>query len=209
MPKRSLHQTVDEQLHRLIAQGNHEAYGRLLKRYKFHTFNLCHDVLLQYSNTGVTIKELMTVCDCFFQNIIRKFDATLNSFFSFWKGMTLRRMIEYLIDNSYILEFDSPRMIMSIDEEFEDRHPAVDMICEKDDEISKRVYLFEIKNAFLKNIDSFSKQEGMVLRFVLDGYSLPELEHSGVMSLSTLYLTFKTATEKLQKLIKKLKTNIP
>lgn len=208
MPKRSLHQALDEQLHNLIAQGNHEAYERLMKRYKFHTFNLCRDVLAQYSDTGLTIKELVTVCDSFFQSVVRKFDSSLNSFFSFWKGMVFRRITEYLIDNSYILEFEGTRGFISLDEDFEDRHPAVDMICEKDDERIKRRYLFEIKNVLLKNLDSFTDQESMVLRFVLDGYSLPELEHSGVMSMSTLYLTFKAATAKLQKLLKKIKINI-
>lgn len=208
MPKKSHNnQSLDEQLLRLIAQGNHEAYGRLVKRYKFHTFSLCKDVLMQYVNTGVTIKELTMVCDGSFQNIVKKFDVSLNSFYSFWKGMATHRMMEYLIDNSYVIEFGDVRSVISLDEDFEDRHPAVDMICEKDDEKANRRILFEVKNVILKNPDAFTDLESMVLRFVLDGYSLPELEHSGVMSMSTLYLTFKNATEKLQKLIKKIKLN--
>lgn len=207
MPKWSLHQTLDEQLHRLTAQGNHEAYRRLVKRYKFHTFNLCKDLLNQYPHTGVSVNELQIVCDGYFQTIVSKFDVTLNSFFSFWKEMVMHRIMQYLVNNSYITEFDNVRGVVSLDDEFEDRHPASDMICEKDDERIKKRFIFEIKSVVMRNLDLFTDQESMVLRFVLDGYSLGELVHTGVMSLSSLYLTFNAATQKLQKLVKRIKIN--
>ena len=207
MPKWSLNQTLDEQLHRLTAQGNHEAYERLVKRYRFHTFSLCRDVLAQYPNTGVSIKELTTVCAGYFQTIVSKFDASLNSFFSFWKEMVMHHVMQYLINNSYVTEFDGVRGVVSLDDDFEDRHPVSDMICEKDDDRMKKRFIFEIKNIIMWNRDSFTDQESMVLGFVLNGYTLGELEHTGVMSLSSLYLTFNSATKKLQKLVKRIKIN--
>ena len=66
MPKKSYNTILDEHLHILIAQGNHEAYVKLVRRYRNHAAKLCHELLTQYEKTGVTVADLLAVCgDCF------------------------------------------------------------------------------------------------------------------------------------------------
>jgi hypothetical protein len=207
MPKRSYHRLFDEHLHYLIAQGNHEAYVRLKKRYKYHSLTLCRDFLAQYCDTGISIRELLLVCDGCFLAAVRKFEPLLKSFFSYWKDMATRRIMEYMIDNAYIISFDSRKDIVSLDEDYENKHPTLDMVCEKDDDRHKKRVLFEVKNVIAKNKEVFTKLESTILSLILDGYSLGELEHGEIVSRSNLYLTFKSAVEKLQKLIKRIKIN--
>ncbi len=84
-----------------------------------------------------------------------------------------------------------------------------DVLCEKDDDPLKRKMILDIKIFVEKNRTSYTGAEYTLLKLVLDGYSLADLEHSGAMSKSTLYLTFKSAVEKLKRLIEKAKRNMP
>lgn len=204
MPKRSYHRILDEHLHILISQGNHEAYQRLKKRYRHHSQTLCRDFLTQYVKTGIALKELAAVVEGCFLSIVKKYDSALNSFFSFWKETTVHKIIEYMIDNAYLVTLDGFGGLVSLDHT-DDKNPICDMVCEKDDDRIKRRKVFEIKSFIARHEDIFTGQESTLLKFVLEGYSLAELEHTGVMSKSTLYLTFNTAVEKLQKLIKRIK----
>ena len=115
--------------------------------------------------------------------------------------------MDYLVDNSYKADSLELNGNISLDQELEDRHPLSDYIHEKDDLREKKRKLFEIKNVIARNDDVFTKQEAALLNLVLSGYTIADLEHSGVMSRSSLYLTFKTAVEKLQKLVRKIKGN--
>ncbi len=209
MPKVSYNRILDEHLHTLITQGNHEAFERLKRRYQHHSYALCHDLLNQYQKTGISITELMAVCEGQFVFIVKKYDPSLSTFFSFWKDITLHRLMDYLIDNSYKADSADINGNISLDQEFEDRHTISDYyIYEKDDDYrEKKRKLFEIKNVIAKNDDVFTKQEAALLNLVLDGYTIADLEHSGVMSRSALYLTFKSATSKLEKLVKRIKGN--
>ena len=207
MPKKSYHRILDEHLHTLIAQGNHEAFEKLKKRYYCHSLNLCKDLLSQYPKSGITIEELMTICENSFVFIVEKFDPSLSSFFSFWKESITHRVMDYLVDNSFNTDNSIFRDSISIDTEFEDNHTISDYIYEKDDNREKKRKLFELKNLIAQHDDIFSPQETSLLNLVLNGYTIPELEHSGVMSRSKLYLTFNCAVEKLRKLVKKIKPN--
>ena len=207
MPKVSYHRILDEHLHTLIAQGNHEALERLKKRYYCHSLALCRDLLTQYPRTGISIDELMTVCENSFVFIVEKYDPSLSSFFSFWKESTLHRTMDYLVDNSFNTDISITKGNVSMDTEFEDNHALSDYIHEKDDNREKKRKIFEIKNVIAQNDDVFSKQESLLLNLVLNGYTIPELEHSGLMSRSNLYLTFNSAVEKLKKLVKKIRGN--
>ena len=207
MPKISYNRILDEHLHTLIAQGNHEAFERLKRRYHYHSLALCRDLLDHYQKTGISVSELMAVSEGLFISIVEKFDPSLSSFFSFWKESTMHRLMDYLVDNSYKADSTDLNGNISLDQELEDRHPLSDFIHEKDDLREKKRQLFEIKNVIASNDDVFTKQETALLNLVLSGYTIADLEHSGVMSRSALYLTFKTAVEKLQKLVRKIKGN--
>ena len=201
MPQKSYNTLLDEHLHILVAQGNHEAFEQLKKRYHFHAINLCRDILKQYENTGIMPADLVIVCDSIFRSIVEKYDAELSSFFSFWKQLASHQIMEYLTDNSYTAEASSFSGSISIDQEFEDNHTFADMLCEIDDNRMKRKKIAEVKRIIVKYAVDFTKQEKAMLNLILEGYSIPDLEHSGVMSRSSLYLTFNTAVEKLQNII--------
>ena len=205
MPKVSYNRILDEHLHTLIAQGNHEAFERLKRRYHYHSYALCHDLLNHYQKTGISIMELMAVCEDLFIFIVEKFDPSQSTFFSFWKETTTHRLIDYLVDNSYKADSTDINGNISLDQEFEDKHTISDYIHETDDLREKKRKIFEIKNVIAKNDDVFTKQEVAILNCVLNGYTIADLEHSGVMSRSALYLTFNNAVSKLQKLIKRIK----
>ena len=205
MPKVSYHRVLDEHLHTLVAQGNHEAYDKLKKRYHYHSLTLCRDILKQYSKTGINVHELLSVCENKFAFIVGKYDPAVSSFYTYWKEVMLREIMDYLIDNSYAADVAGLKNTVSIDDEFDDKHTFSDYIHEKDDDREKKRKIFEIKNVIARHDDVFLKQESMLLNLVLDGYSIADLEHSGVMSRSKLYLTFNSAVVKLKKLIRRIK----
>ena len=201
MSRKSYNTILDEHLHILIAQGNHEAFEYLKKRYHFHSIQLCRDILKQYDKSGIGIQDLVIVCDSFFRSVVEKYDAELSSFYSFWKQITSHQVMEYVTDNSYTADASTFSGSISIDQEFEDNHSFADLLCEIDDSRIKRKKIAEIKHVISKFESNFVKQESALLNLVLDGYSIAELEHSGVMSKTALYLTFKNAVEKLQKIL--------
>ena len=205
MPKVSYHRVLDEHLHTLVAQGNHEAYDKLKKRYHCHSLALCRDILKQYPKTGINVHELLSVCENKFSFIVGKYDPAVSSFFTYWKEVMLREIMDYLIDNSYAADVAGLKNTVSIDDEFDDKHTFSDYIHEKDDDREKKRKIFEIKNVIARHDDVFLKQESMLLNLILDGYSIADLEHSGVMSRSKLYLTFNSAVIKLKKLIRRIK----
>ena len=205
MPQKSFNTILDDYLHILVAQGNHEAYERLKKRYHCHAIRLCKDILKQYEKTGVVTKDLVIVCDSGFRSIVEKYDAELSSFFSFWKQAASHQIMRYLEDNSYNADASSFKGSVSIDQEFDDNHSFADLLCEIDDSKIKRKKILDVKRIIAKNESIFTSQESAMLNLVLDGYSIGDLEHSGLMSRSGLYLTFNNAIEKLQKIINGLR----
>ena len=207
MPKISYNRILDEHLHALIAQGNHEALTKLKRRYHCHSLALCRDLLNQYQKTGISIQELLIVCEDTFIIVIQKYDSSKSSFFSFWKESTLHRLIDYLVDNAYKEDSCGIKGNISLDQVFEDNHSLSDYLFEKDDREKKKM-IFEIKSIIIQNESIFLRQEAALLNLILDGFTMAELEHGGLTSKSTLYLTFKNAARKLQSLIKKSKGNM-
>jgi len=205
MPKKSYNTILDEHLHILIAQGNHEAFERLEKRYHFHAICLCNEILKQYEETGISVADLIVVCESSFRSIVEKYDAELSSFFSFWKRIVSHQIMEYLTDNSYTADASTFKGSISIDQELENNRSFADLLCEIDDNKNKRKRIADIKRIINRNLLHFTKQESSMLNLILDGYSIPDLEHSGIMSRSSLYLTFNVAVEKLRKIIMALR----
>ena len=197
----------DEHLHALIAKGNHEAYERLKKRYRLHTFTLCNDIINRYSNSGLLLHDLVAICYSVFPFVIKQFDPMYSSFFSFWKEATTHEVMDYVTDNSYLLNGSMFKGFMSVDDIYEDGHPYADYLCEMDEDRECARKVREIKTILTKYDNAFERQELALLNLVLEGYSLSELEHGEVMSKSNLYLTFKTAIEKLRKIMNRVKTN--
>ena len=145
------------------------------------------------------------MCDSDFRSIVEKYDAELSSFFSFWKQSACHYVMRYLEDNSYNADASSFKGSVSIDQEFDDNHSFADLLCEIDDSKIKRKKIIDVKRIIARNESRFTQQESAMLNLILDGYSIPDLEHSGLMSRSSLYLTFNAAVEKLQKIINYLR----
>ena len=209
MPKRSYNRILDEHLHILISQGNHEAFERLEKRYQRHNLRLCRELYSQYKKTGITLREITSVCNSCFLAAVKKYDPQLNSFYSFWRDNAIHSVMNYLVENAYVANYEEFKSLVSLDDQASERMSFGDVLCEKDDDPLKRKMILDIKIFVEKNRASYTGAEYTLLKLVLDGYSLADLEHSGAMSKSTLYLTFKSAVEKLKRLIERAKGNTP
>ena len=207
MLKKSYNTILDEHLHILIAQGNHEAFVKLKRRYHYHSIKLCREILSHFEDAGVTINELMSVCVDTFVFIVSSYNPQLSSFYSYWKKVTTNEILDYLKHNSY--EFDAAvfKGYISIDQEFEDSHDYSNVLSEKDENFSRKETIFEIKLIISNNRELFTEKERALLNLVLEGFSIGELEHSGVLSRSKLYLTFNSAVEKLQRLLNDKQNN--
>ena len=202
MPKRSYNQILDEHLHILVAQGNHEAYNTLRKRYHIHASFLVNNLLKQYANTGITVKELMTASEEHFLFVISKYVPGRSSFYSFWKSSTHQYLMDYLIDNSYDADASAFRGSISLDQKFEDMHSFGETLAEKNDPRSVKRMVFEIKNILYKYDAFFTVVEKTLINLILEGYSLADFEHAGILGKSQVNLTYKSAVEKLQKYLR-------
>ena len=202
MPQKSYNQILDEHLHILIAQGNHEAYNTLRKRYHIHASILVCELLKQYAYTGISSPELVSVCEEHFVFVISKYVPGRSSFYSFWKSSTSQHLMDYLVEHSYGADAYVFRGSISFDQKNEEMHSFSELIAEKSDEKAIKRKIFEIKHTIHKFDAFFSSTEKTLLNLILDGYSLADFEHTGVLRKSQINLTYKSAIEKLQKYMK-------
>ena len=200
MPKKSYNRILDEHLHILSAQGNHEAYLKLQKCYHMHALSLCSELLLQYPKSGITRKELVTVCDDFFPMVVLKYNPMLSSFYSFWKESSTRELMDFMLKNSYGADAYIFRGSYSLDDE---NNSYAETIAEGEEDINMRRKIFEVKGLINRYSVFFTDFEKTLLLLVLDGYSLQELEQAKLVAKSTLYLTFNSGVEKLKKCLKR------
>ena len=109
--------------------------------------------------------------------------------------------MDYLLENSYLANAAVFRGFVTFDEELDERRCASDRLAEFDDRIdARRVEM--LRRLINEHKDEFKNHEFAVLTLMLDGYDLNELEHTGIISKSYLYLTFIRAVEKLKKYFK-------
>ena len=202
MPKKSYNQILDEHLHILIAQGNYEAFVKLRKRYHLHASSLVHEILKQYSYTGASYRELMTICEEHFPIVVSKYVSGQASFFFYWKSSTSQQIMEYLIDRSEEDGFFSYSSIISFDQKNNESHSYAEIIGERSDDRAQRKRAFEIKHILHKYDVFFSNAEKTLINLMLEGYSLRDFEHSGVLGKSQINLTYKSAIDKIQKYMK-------
>ena len=208
MPRKSQDRLLDEHLHILVAQGNHDALIELGKRYHKHSCHLVKQLLIEYPSTGITKRELNAVCDSQFCYIVIKFNPTLcSSFLTFWKESAKNAAMDYLIDNSYNGGAFGFRGVISFNESNEDSLSYGELIAEKDDERIDKKRVFEIRSHLFRFKNCFTDLEFGLINLVLSGYSFGDLEHGKVLSRTTLRLTFNKAIKKLRNLIKNTEQN--
>ena len=202
MPKKSYNQILDEHLHILIAQGNHEAFNTLRKRYHIHASVLVSELLKQYAYTGISSKELIQACESHFVFVIIKYSSGRSSFYSFWKSSTYQYLMDYLVEHSYNADAYVFKGSISFDQKNDEMHSFSELIAERGDEKAFKRKIFEIRHVIHKYDAFFTSQEKTILNLILDGYTLGDFEHTGVLARSQIHLTYKSAVEKLQKYMK-------
>ena len=163
---------LDEHLHSLVAQGNHEAYLKLKRRYKIYATKLIKEILDQFPNSGVTFSELKSMSLFYFSYVVKKYDNNLGPFYTFWKDTITQYLMDYLYENSYkgdAKEFDG---IISLDEEYESRRINSETIAENDENYHQERMLAEIRRIVTSHKEDFKKEEFAMLILMIYGYSL-------------------------------------
>jgi len=208
MPKRNNHHRVlDEYLILLITQGNHEAYETLRKRYHRHSLSLANEIAKSHQKAGLPISEIIAVCDYYFPAAVSRYNHFQSSFFHYWREMTSHYVLNYIIDLCYTEKSLILKTIFSIDDPIDEKHSVQDVLAERDEDILKKKAIEEINHIVKRHKSAFEKNELSLLELMLEGYSIGELEHSGLMAKSTLYITFNIAVNKLQKIMKGVPIN--
>ena len=203
---RSYNRLLDEHLHILITQGNHEAYLHLAKRYKKYFEGLTCEIIEKYPKSGISFKEIMAICTQSFPELVRKYDSSrLSSFFVFWRESCMKMIMDYLLENSYLANAATFRGFVTFDEELDERRCACDRLAEFDDNHIDARRVEMLRRIINEHKDEFKNQEFALLTLMLDGYDLNDLEHTGMMSRSSLYLTFNSACDKIRKYLQMTK----
>ena len=198
MALKTYNRILDEHLHILITQGNHEAYLYLIKRYRKYFKGLTCEMLEKYPSSGVSFKELMAICSQMFPNVVRKYDPQR-------RESSEKAIVDYLLENSYLANAAMFRGFVSFDEEADERRFAGERIAEFNEHHYSEKRIEELKKIITAHKKEFKHQEFAMLTLMLEGYDLNDLEHSGMMSRSSLYLTFNSACEKIKKYLKQVK----
>lgn len=205
MPSKSYNRILDEHLHILISQGNHEAYLKLAKRYKDYADSLAIELLEQYPGSGVSISEIVSICSNVFPHVVKKYDHQRCSFYVFWREASENAIMDYLIENSYLSNARFFKGVIQLDESVDDKRTHLDFVSENDDDYHKERMIKELKRLLNHYKLHFTRQEFALLHLSLQGYSIKDLEHSGILSRSHLYLTFNNACQKLRSIVKQRK----
>ena len=199
MSTKYIHRLLDDYLHVLITKGNHEAFEELKKRYHRHALVLVNNLLTQYVNTGVTKKELLSICDNYFHHTVIKFVSGMSSFYNYWKENTTQRAIDYLVENSYGGESSMFCGTISLNQSTDGRYCFDDILAEKDVDWKLNRKIFEIRALLARNEKAFESREKAIIELTLVGYSLSDLEATGLYGKTQLHLTFNNAAKKLKK----------
>lgn len=205
--RKTKNRALDNYLHSLIAQGNHLAYLRLKKRYEKYSRIICKQALERNLDSGVTLADLFAVCSACFKEIILKYNPQKLPFYSFWKDVATQEINDYFLINSYNAKARTFNGIINLDEENDEKKLNLELIRETDEDYIREKNRRDALRIIDLNTTSFSHKELVVLHYILDGYTIKELEHGDLMSRSMLYLTYNNAIKKLRKIILSLKLN--
>ena len=207
MRKLSYNLLLDEKLHSLVASGNHEAFVELKNRYHRHAHAFGSELLNQYYNTGVSLKDLVAFCDGCFPNIVKKYVSGISSFYGFWKDNIQYVAMDYLYNNSYVGQASFFSGSLSFDQERDDRYCYDDVLAEKDINPTIERLIAEVKTLLIKYDKEFTHTEKTLINLALSGYTVKDFEETGLYKKSYLYLTFNSAVEKLKKFQKESHKN--
>lgn len=197
---------LDEQSHVLVAQGNHAAYLQFIKRYKRNALSLAYDLIdSKYKGLGIPPLEIASVCNDHFPYVVKKFTCGYGSFYTFWRRSVELQINGYVNDNYFSDKSKLQSSMIHIDENNNEFPFDLDRIAETDENEDRERLICELRRIMIMHKSEFEHQEFMLLWLTLDGYKLTDFEHTGINSLSTIYLTFNKATTRLLNIIKRYK----
>lgn len=199
LPKNHL---TDEHLHTLCAQGNHEAYLLLANRYQRYCKKLANQILEEYPGFGIRFQELINVNNNHFPYVVKRYNPELNYFYAFWQKSTSQVIMDYMMKNSYNAQARTFKGAFALDDENDERIAVYEYLQEEDENYLINWQIREIAQLVESNYQLFEKNELLVLESIFQGLTLSEIEQSGIIKRSTLYLTYNKAIEKLKKLLK-------
>ena len=205
--RKTNNRVLDLHLLALIAQGNHLAYLLLKKRYEKYSRIICKRLFESNYDSGITPPELFLVCGGCFKDVITKYDPQGVPFYSYWLDVTNQKLREYIVDNSYTAKAKAFNGVINLDDETDIKKLNLELIYENDDDYIQEKNKRELIKIIESNKEAFTHKEFVILHYVLEGYSIAELEHGNLMSRSTLYLTFKNGSSKLKELVSQVKKN--
>lgn len=207
MSSKNYHRILDEHLIVLVSQGNHEAYQKLRKRYQRHALALAHQLITNHQKAGLSVQDIATICDHYFPIAVVRYDPTQCSFYHYWREMTSHYVLNYIIETCYSDDESLYKLLLSLDEQIDEKHSFGDILAEKDDTSGLKVIVDAICDLIERHSEMFEKNELSLLKLMLEGYTIGELEHTGMMAKSTLYITFNIVVRKIQNLMGNMITN--
>ena len=95
------------------------------------------------------------------------------------------------------------RGVVSFDQNYDERHLYSEFLAEKDYSVLFKKQVQDIRRIITKYEVFFTSMEKAIINLVLEGYSLVELEHTGLLKKTQLYLTYNSALDKLHSYMKK------
>ncbi|NLZ15862.1 MAG: hypothetical protein GXY27_04230 [Erysipelotrichaceae bacterium] len=192
---------TDDYLHSLCAKNIPGAYEKFFRKYQMFSRKVVKQIQINYPNSGVSFEDLLAVCDSHFHIIVKKYDPNSGNFYSFWHTLIEREVMDYLMENSYKGKARVFAGVYTLDEEMDERQACYEYLREDDETHLTERQIKELKLFLKQNSSKFEANELLVLNLNLEGYSLSEIEATGVMKRSTIYLTYNKAVEKLRKLL--------
>ena len=203
MPSKPYNFILDETLHAQITRGSYDSFEELKRRYHKHATILINNLLEQYTNTGLSKRELVTVCDDYLVFVVTHYVGGASSFYAFWQNAVTQEVMDYLMENSYGGDASSFSGTFSLNQSVTDRYNYDEILSERDEDEAMRRKVFEVCTLIARHQSNFTSAEINLLSLTLKGYSIKDLVDIGIYKKSSLYLTFKSAVKKLKKLIEK------
>ena len=115
--------------------------------------------------------------------------------------------MDFLVDFSYEAEGVFFSSTFSIDVDIEGKYGSLEFLHERDQNKDLKRKIFEARATLAKYDKFFTEVEKSLLNLAIAGYTVSDLEKTGIYSRSQLYLTFKTASEKMKKYLALIKKN--
>jgi len=189
----------DEDIIKLISQGNEEAYEALFERYKKYIKAFCYDAYSTYKNTGIEFEDLESVSMPVFYNAIANYECGKCGFYIYLKvslSNAFKVVCQQFGRNNKVA--DGCQNSISLDQEFDDGHSLSETIGEEDKRI-KTIGNSDFTKKYRKVVDKLlSLEEKAVWSMKTEhGFDYVEISKALNTSLSRVKRIYVNAKNKL------------